>query len=42
MTYTYKYPFFIYHTNNESYIHPEHVEFIHNRSKHIIEDRMYN
>ncbi len=42
MTYTYKYPFFIYHTNNESYIHPEHVEFIHNRSKHIIEDRIYN
>ena len=42
MTYTYKYPFFIYHTNNESYIHAEHVEFIHNRSKHIIEDRIYN
>ena len=42
ITYTYKYPFFIYHTNNDSYIHAEHVEFIHNRSKHMIEDRIYN
>jgi len=42
ITYTYKYPFFIYHTNNDSYIHSEHVEFIHNRSKKMINDRIYN
>ena len=42
ITYTYKYPFFIYHTNNDSYIHSEHVEFIHNRSKKMIENTIYN
>ena len=41
-TYTYKYPYFIYKTDNNSYIHEEHVENIHNRSKQLIENNIYN
>ena len=42
ITYTYKYPFFIYETNNDSYIHSEHIEYIHNRSKNLISQYIYN
>jgi hypothetical protein len=41
-TYTYKYPLFIYNDNNNSYIHEEHVENIHNRSKSSIIKYIYN
>ena len=40
VTYCYKYPFFIYRTENDSYIHPEHVNF-HNYSKNLIKN-MYD
>ena len=36
-TYTYKYPFFIYHTNNDSLIHPDHLD-LHERSKKLVEE----
>ena len=38
-TYTYKYPFFIYHTNNDSLIHPDHLD-LHERSKKLVEEMM--
>ena len=40
VTYCYKYPYFIYRTENESYIHPEHINF-HNHSKNLIKN-MYD
>ena len=40
-TYTYKYPYFIYKTDNNSFIHPEHIAPFHNTSKNKI-IQMYN
>jgi GR25 family glycosyltransferase involved in LPS biosynthesis len=36
ITYTYKNPYFIYKTDNNSYIHQEHVGPIHNKSKTMV------
>ena len=39
-TYTYKYPFFTYKTDNESYLHPEHLDN-HKKSKLYISKTLY-
>ena len=36
ITYTYNVPYFIYKSNNDSYIHPDHVGPIHDKSKRMV------